>query len=75
MYMIDTSWRLKSLEIGEVYTATEDCIFVGSINAKVGSRWNLLIDDIQLASIGEKGATNIGIVVPSLFKKKVVQFK
>lgn len=68
--MIDTSRYLKELEIGEVYTATEDCIFVGSINAKPGGWWDLYVDGKGLTGVGENGAGNITLSFPSIFLKK-----
>lgn len=69
-YMIDTSRLLKTLEIGELYTATEDCIFVGFNNAKPGGWWNLYVDGKEVGAMGENGAGNICLNFPSIFLKK-----
>ena len=69
-YMINTSRLLKSLGIGEVYTATEDCIFVGWNNVKPVGWWDLYVDGNLVGSMGENGAGNVCLNFPSIFLKK-----
>ena len=67
--MIDTSKKLKNLTIGEIYTATEDCIFVGAINTKPTGWWDLKIDGVTVCGIGQNGASNCSITFPNTFLK------
>lgn len=69
-HMIDTKRRLKYLNENEIYTATEDCIFIGYINSKQGGSWTLIVDGTVVNWIGHNANTNIGLAFPSIFLKK-----